>query len=238
MDPHGGPQGPIYAGHGGMPDDLTNRMMAEGATLRFGVVTAVDDVTTHDTGTVTVNGIRMPHLVSYSPQGGDWVAWLEMESIRLCIGEYGTDIPRIKVYLSTGVSTNPISVATPQDVYFDSNATTEFQRRVDHSHSVFPWLIGILKTGTYDVDCRLEFGPGDGSVRALMLELNGGGLAADWDYAPSALFPVALRINGPLELLAGDNLNIALAHNASTPINVNPGPLTTYLSVIRRAGNV
>lgn len=238
IDPHGGPQAPIYAGHGGLADDTTNRMIAEGATLRFGVVDAVDDLTTHDLATVTINAIKMPHLVSYSPQVGDWVAWLEMESVRICIGEYGTDNPRIKCYLSTGVNTNPISIATPQTVYWDTNATTEFQRRFGHSHSTFPWILFVEKTGLYDLSTRLEFGPGDGSVRFLQLQLNGAGVCAEYNYTPSALFPTAMEINGPLELLAGDMLSIALAHNASGPIAVNPGSMNTFLAAIRRGANV
>lgn len=238
FDPHGGPQTPIYAGHGDLPGDTTNRMLAEGATLRFGVVTAVDDVTTHETSSVTVNGIKMPHLASYSPQVADWVAWLEMESIRLCLGEYGQDIPRIKTFFHNAGLIPPAASGAPGVIYFDTNATTDYQRSIGHSHAFFADLFSINKAGTHNIDIRFEFGPGDGTYRGLYLYLNGNLLTYDYDYTPSVFLPSTLCIHGPMELAVTDTLSIGYAHNASGSIALNSGRLSTYVAINRFAANV
>lgn len=227
----------FYAGASEL-GDAVSKHVTEGASLRFGVVAAKTDYTTHDTATITINGIAMPYLTMNEPQVGDWVVWLEHGENRLCIGEYGAGVARVKSYLFFPQNVAPNSVAAPGDVLFDSSSATEFQHRFSHSTSFLPQIFSPVKTATYDVACGVEFAGGNGSLRAVFLKVNGTVIAADWDYAPNALFPTTCRIAGPLELAAGDDIRVAYVHNASGNLDIGNNRLGTFFSAIQRCPNI
>lgn len=57
------------------------------ARLRLGVVDATTAASGSDRATVTVDGLPIPYLSSYSPTIGDVVVWIEDEQRRVAIGK-------------------------------------------------------------------------------------------------------------------------------------------------------
>lgn len=229
-DPHGGPPPPVYAGAHRLAEDVSRYVM-NGAVLRFGVVEDWTPETLHDTATVSINGVWMPYLINCSPSIGEKVAWLQMEDNRVCIGAYGTDLPRVKSWLSTGVSVAPSTF----DIYFDGNSTTDHQWVFDHSTSFFPYLFSPTKRGYYDVYGGISFAPGDGNIRALGLKQNG---TAIWSKVTSdcnPLFGTSINFCIPINLEAGDTLSLYGIHNASGNLNLDIGWATTYFAAAYRA---
>lgn len=58
-----------------------------GARLRIGVVDATTAAAGSDRATVTVDGLPIPYLSSYSPAVSDVVVWIEDEQRRVVIGK-------------------------------------------------------------------------------------------------------------------------------------------------------
>jgi hypothetical protein len=230
FDPHGGPKPPVYDMSGGVASEL-NRYVTGGANLRFGTVTAINDQGTHDTATVTVDGIRMPFITRCNPQIGDNVAWIDATDSRIVIGKYGPSQARIRANLATTVPVAPNSFASPSDILWDGNSVTNYQHNVDHSTSFLPALFGITEKGSYHIAARVEFGGGDGNVRGLVLKFNGSGFATNTRYDPNVLFPAEISFSDIFSLNAGDNVSLAYIHNASGNININAGALATYISI-------
>lgn len=229
LDPHGGPPPPVYRTAQRLGEDVS-QYVTGGALKRYGVIEAVDAYTTNDTATVTINGIRMPYLQSYSPSVGDRVCWLQQEDNRICIGEYGRERPRIKVWLSTGVSPAPGTF----DLYFDGNSITDQQDYFDHSTSFFPYLFGCKKRGLYDVYGGISYAAGDGNIRILGLKQNG---TIVWSKATTdcnTLFATAINFCIPMNLNTGDTLSLNGTHNASGALALGTGWATTYFAAIWR----
>lgn len=226
FDAHGGPPPPIYGGqHKELAQDLTPQVVG-GAVLRFGVVSARTDKTANDTATVTINGIKMPFLHGVEPAIGQMVAWLEAESVRLCIGEYGILKPRIRYYCSTNTGLTGGAIT---DFPFGTNASMDYQDHFDHSQVTFPALFAPFRTGVYSVKGCMEFAAGDGNVRILMLKVNGNVVHSVTDYAPSVLFQTGLNFSLDMPLAAGDTIGLAYLHNATT-MSAVAGRFCTALS--------
>lgn len=74
--------------YGDLADDVQQAPQGlPGARLRLGVVDATTAAAGSDRATLTVDGLPIPYLSSYTPAPGDVVVWIEDEQRRVAIGK-------------------------------------------------------------------------------------------------------------------------------------------------------
>lgn len=144
--------------------------------------------------------------------------------------------PRCKVYLTASSAVD--NAITALD--WDADATTAYEQPTAglfHSHVTNPSRLTIPSgyNGLYDVTWKVGFAASGTGTRIANLLLNGSTVADGPIPTPTAIFNCVVACTVPLELVAGDYLEVNYFQNSGGPLAFVTGVGGTFLSIIRRS---